>query len=54
MATYFEVIIDEEDPTYAGQAAQAVFAEVNRLETLLTRFRPTSDLSQVNRLLPGK
>jgi len=54
MATYFEVIIDEDDATYAEQAAQAVFAEVDRLETLLTRFRPTSDLSQVNRLQPGQ
>ncbi|RPJ85834.1 MAG: FAD:protein FMN transferase [Acidobacteria bacterium] len=54
MATYFEVIVDEDDATYAGQAAQAVFAEVDRLETLLTRFRPTSDLSQVNRLQPGQ
>ncbi len=54
MATYFEAIIDEDNATYAGQAAQAVFAEVDRLETLLTRFRPTSDLSQVNRLKPGE
>ena len=54
MATYFEALIDEDDATYAGQAAQAVFAEVDRLETLLTRFRPTSDLSQVNRLKPGE
>ncbi len=54
MATYFEAIIDEDDATYAEQAAQAVFAEVDRLETLLTRFRPTSDLSQVNRLKPGQ
>jgi len=54
MATYFEVIIDEDDATYAEQAAQAVFAEVDRLETLLTRFRPSSDLSQVNRLQPGQ
>ncbi len=54
MATYFEAIIDEDDATYAGQAAQAIFAEVDRLETLLTRFRPTSDLSQVNRLQPGQ
>ncbi|HXK58911.1 MAG TPA: FAD:protein FMN transferase [Acidobacteriota bacterium] len=54
MATYFEVIIDDDDETYARQAAQEVFAEVDRLETLLTRFRPSSDLSQVNRLKPGE
>ncbi|MFB3902698.1 MAG: FAD:protein FMN transferase [Acidobacteriota bacterium] len=54
MATYFEAIIDEDDARYAEQAAQAVFAEIDRLETLLTRFRPTSDLSQVNRLQPGQ
>jgi thiamine biosynthesis lipoprotein len=54
MATYFEAIIDEDDAVYAEQAAHAFFAEVDRLETLLTRFRPTSDLSQVNRLQPGQ
>jgi FAD:protein FMN transferase len=54
MATLFEVLIDGADRTYAAQAAQAVFHEVDRLETLLTRFSPSSDVSQVNRLEPGE
>jgi FAD:protein FMN transferase len=54
MATLFEVLIDGQERTYAAQAAQAVFHEVDRLETLLTRFSPSSDLSQVNKLEPGE
>jgi thiamine biosynthesis lipoprotein len=54
MATIFEVIIEQDDGVYAGQAAQAVFQEVDRLEGLLSRFNACSDLCQVNRLAPGE
>jgi len=53
MATVFEVVVTGEDPTYAKQAAQAVFQEIDRLEDLLSRFRGSSDVSQVRRLRPG-
>jgi FAD:protein FMN transferase len=54
MATVFEVIIADEDPAYARQAAAAVFREIDRLEGLLSRFIPNSEISQVNRLRPGQ
>ncbi len=54
MTTFFEVIVPGDDHTYAEQAADAVFAEVDRLEGLLSRFDPCSDVSQINRLKPGQ
>jgi len=53
MATVFEVVVTGEDPNYARQAAQAVFQEIDRLEDLLSRFRSSSDVSQIRRLRPG-
>jgi thiamine biosynthesis lipoprotein len=55
MATVFEVIIvqDDADPTYAASAAHAVFAEIDRLENELSRFRPMSDIWRVNHLRQG-
>ena len=49
MATQFEIIIPETDAdeTYAGQVAQALIEEVNRLEDQLSRFRPTSDIARL-------
>jgi len=57
MATTFEIVIGQEDDidaTYAGQAAQAAFAEIDRLEDELSRFRSTSDIWRVNNLLAGQ
>ncbi len=54
MATYFEVRISGVEKSYAQQAAQAVFAVVDRLESLLSRFQETSEVSQINRLKPGE
>ena len=53
MKTYFEVMIAGEDAEYAGQAARAVFQEIDRIETLFSRFNPSSEISQINRLRPG-
>lgn len=39
---------------YARQAAQAVFAEIDRLEQLFSRFVPHSEIAQLNDLTPGK
>jgi len=50
MATTFEVIIVEEDASYAGQAARAAFDEVDRLEAELSRFLENSDVSRINNL----
>jgi thiamine biosynthesis lipoprotein len=53
MAAPFEVIITGEDATYARQAADAVFAEVDLIEKALSRFLESSDISQINHLAPG-
>lgn len=56
MATSFEIIIAQEDvdATYAAQAAEAVFSEIDRLEEELSRFRPTSEIGRMNRLRAGE
>jgi len=54
MGTFFEILIAGEDASYAGQAAQAAFAEIDRLERLFSRFDPGSDIGRVNRLRPGE
>lgn len=56
MATVFEVTIaqDDVDATYASSAAQAVFAEVDRLEEELSRFKPTSDIARISHLKKGE
>jgi thiamine biosynthesis lipoprotein len=53
MATCFEVHVAGQDPAYAGQAAAAAFAELDRLEGLLSRFQESSEVSCINRLAPG-
>lgn len=57
MATTFEVIIagsNEIDALYAAQAAEAVFTEIHRLESELSRFRHGSYISQLNELSAGE
>jgi thiamine biosynthesis lipoprotein len=56
MATMFEIIIPEvdADETYASQASQAVFDEIDRLEDELSRFRATSDIWRINNLKAGQ
>ena len=54
MATHFQVRLAGEAPTYAAQTAQAAFALVDELESLLSRFRPNSDISQIAQLAPGE
>ncbi len=54
MACTFEVLLAEENAKYAGQAARAAFAEVDRLEGELSRFIATSDVARINALRPGE
>lgn len=54
MATVFEVRCVHPDRAYAGQAAQAAFELVDRLEQELSRFVPNSDVSRVNNLVAGE
>jgi thiamine biosynthesis lipoprotein len=54
MGTVFEALIAGTDEAYAIQAAQAAFAEVDRIERLFNRFEPGSEISQVNRVRAGE
>jgi thiamine biosynthesis lipoprotein len=54
MNTLFEIIIANHEPEYARQASAAAFAEIDRLENMLSRFREGSDVSRINRLAGGE
>jgi thiamine biosynthesis lipoprotein len=54
MATMFEIIIPQADRAAAGGAAEAAFVEIDRMERLLSRFMPYSDISRINATEPGK
>jgi len=54
MATVFEVRSVNPDARYAGQAAHAAFALLDRLEQELSRFVANSDVSRVNELRAGR
>ena len=54
MAATFEIIICCEDENYSRQAAGAAFEELDWIEKELSRFIESSDISQINRLTPGK
>jgi thiamine biosynthesis lipoprotein len=54
MATVFEVHCVHPDARYAGQAAQAAFAAVDRLEQELSRFIANSDIGRINALAAGQ
>ncbi len=54
MATHFQARIAGEERTYAAQAAQAAFAMTDTLESLLSRFRAGSEISQIAQLAPGE
>ena len=50
MATIYEIFIINEDASYAHQAAQEAFDELDRLEQELSRFLPNSDITRINHL----
>jgi thiamine biosynthesis lipoprotein len=52
MGTFYEIFIAGEDAAYAGQAARAAFGEIDRLEGLLSRFDPASEIARLSRLGP--
>ncbi len=54
MATTFEVLVADCEKEYAGQASQAIFLQVDRIEALFSRFNPASEIGQINRLRPGQ
>src|SRR5438045_9689886 len=54
MATYFEIVIADQEREYARQAAEAAFRELDRLEQTLSRYVESSDISRANRLARGE
>lgn len=54
MACTFGLSVVHAERRYAEQVAQAAFDELVRLEQLLSRFVPNSDIAQLNRLAPGQ
>ena len=54
MSTEFEIFFSGLDPAYAEHAAQSVFQEISRIESLFNRFDDSSEVSLINRLQPGE
>lgn len=54
MNTVYEIVIELDDKEYAQQSAAAAFSEIDRLEEELSRFRPNSDISRINKLKVGE
>ena len=54
MATHWEIVVAGQERDYARQAAAAAFQELDRLETTLSRYIESSDISRANRLRRGE
>jgi len=54
MSTTFELYLAGAGERYLEQAARAARDELVRLEEVLSRFVPHSDIAQINRLKPGE
>src|SRR5262249_7434368 len=50
MGTAFEVFLAGDDEEHLGAVADAVLEEVVRVERLLSRFDPSSEIARINRL----
>ncbi len=54
MGTTFEIMIDGKDEIYGRQVSQAIFSEIDRIESLFSRFNSCSEIGQINHLKPGQ
>ncbi|HVU09031.1 MAG TPA: FAD:protein FMN transferase [Verrucomicrobiae bacterium] len=54
MATHFQVRIAGEEKNYAASTAQETFGLLDKMEARLSRFRVTSEISQIKELKPGE
>lgn len=54
MATQFAFFVEHDDERYARQLCEEAFRQIDRLETELTRFNPSSDIAAISRLKPGE
>lgn len=53
MATYFKIVIYNEEEEYAINAADQVFRLIDEMEQRLSRFIPDSEISRINRMKAG-
>jgi FAD:protein FMN transferase len=49
MGTVYEIAVYDDQPLRASQAIDKAFAEIVRLDAVMSNFRPESDLSRLNR-----
>lgn len=54
MASVFEFLVQHEDAQYARQLCGEAFRQIDVLETELSRFNPSSDVSLIASLVPGE
>lgn len=54
MATEWQLRIADQERSYAASVAQTCFAEVSRLEQLMSRFRTDSEISHISQLATGE
>jgi len=54
MATQFVFRVEHDDERYAGQLCQEAFHQIDRLETELSRFDPSTDIAGIGQLKPGE
>ncbi|MCA1685754.1 MAG: FAD:protein FMN transferase, partial [Planctomycetia bacterium] len=54
MGTWFEAVLRGDDAEHLDAVASAAFDEVDRVERLLSRFDPGSEVSRVNREAAGR
>ena len=53
MATYFKLVITNDEEDYAKSAADQVFQLIDEMEHRLSRFIPDSEISRINRMKEG-
>jgi thiamine biosynthesis lipoprotein len=53
MATQFAFLVEHDDVRYAGQLCDEAFRQIDRLETELSRFDPSTDIASISQLKPG-
>src|SRR5215471_17682380 len=49
MGTVYEIAVYDDQPLRASQAIDKAFAEIVRLDAVMSNFKPQSDLSRLNR-----
>jgi thiamine biosynthesis lipoprotein len=54
MGTIFDLFILHDDERYAEQVSTALFSELSRIEEELSKYKPNSDISRINNMMPGE